>query len=83
MKILITGICAFAGESLPGVELFGTGDLSRAGNELNRAALQMRGAPIIHGEMRIATDVGEPAASCRPQPKKQQPQGRRSDYHKP
>ncbi len=65
MKILITGICGFAGsqiarrltEQLEGLTLFGLDNLSRPGSELNRRALTEQGVKIFHADLRIASDL--------------------------
>ncbi len=71
MKILITGICGFAGSTLarhlrevkPGLEIFGVDNFIRAGSERNRRALQAAGIPVLHADVRVSEDVaGLPAA---------------------
>lgn len=65
MKILITGVCGFVGrvlaqgllDSSPQPQVFGVDNLSRAGSELNRAALKKLGVQLVHGDIRSATDV--------------------------
>ena len=65
MKILITGICGFVGNSvahallddLPALELIGLDNLSRAGSHLNKAPLQRRGVKLIHADIRAASDL--------------------------
>ena len=68
MKLLITGICGFVGSTLAAAlqDSFGPGDslnivgvdnFSRPGSELNRAALRKRGIQVLHGDLRLATDV--------------------------
>ena len=65
MKILITGICGFVGNSLAhalldelsGLELTGLDNLSRAGSHLNKAPLQRRGVRLIHADVRAASDL--------------------------
>ena len=65
MRLLITGICGFAGfriarallESCSGLELLGIDNLARPGSELNRGPLQRAGAKLIHGDIRLASDV--------------------------
>ncbi|HEY1242474.1 MAG TPA: NAD-dependent epimerase/dehydratase family protein [Bryobacteraceae bacterium] len=64
MRLLITGICGFAGasiaeallERLPGLEIAGIDNLSRAGSEGNRARLQKLGIRYVHGDIRAASD---------------------------
>jgi CDP-paratose 2-epimerase len=65
MKILITGICGFAGstiarrllETASGLEITGVDNLMRPGCELNRTALRELGVKVHHGDLRIADDV--------------------------
>jgi CDP-paratose 2-epimerase len=65
MRILITGICGFAGSTLalrlrelkPGLEIFGVDNFIRAGSELNRRKLQAAGIKVSHGDLRVADDV--------------------------
>jgi CDP-paratose 2-epimerase len=65
MKLLITGICGFAGSTLalawrvadPAVEILGVDSLVRAGSELNRARLRSAGVQVVHGDVRSASDV--------------------------
>jgi CDP-paratose 2-epimerase len=62
-KLLITGICGFAGqtlaralrEHLPGLEIVGLDNLSRPGSELNRH--HSRDFKFIHGDLRNASDI--------------------------
>lgn len=62
-KLLITGACGFAGqtlasalrEHLAGLELIGLDNLSRAGSELNRRSAQH--FKFIHGDVRNASDI--------------------------
>ena len=64
MKLLITGICGFAGstlarawlEAVPGLVVYGMDNFSRPGSEQNRAALQKLGVMLIHGDIRMASD---------------------------
>jgi CDP-paratose 2-epimerase len=64
MKVLITGICGFAGSTLarqikaakPGAEVFGVDNLVRSGSEANRY-LARDGIRVIHGDIRCASDV--------------------------
>lgn len=64
MKLLITGICGFAGSTLakawleaePGLVVYGMDNLSRSGSEHNRIALQKLGVTLIHGDIRMASD---------------------------
>src|SRR5580698_9187625 len=65
VKILISGICGFAGstialrlkESFPGAEVFGFDNFIRPGSALNRPVLERRGIRVRHGDVRNAPDV--------------------------
>lgn len=65
MKILISGICGFAGshlarsllESHEGIEIVGLDNLARQGSETNRLALRRLGVNLVHGDLRMASDV--------------------------
>ncbi|NJK38239.1 MAG: NAD-dependent epimerase/dehydratase family protein [Oscillatoriales cyanobacterium RM2_1_1] len=65
MRILITGICGFVGSSLAkalkerfqNCEIFGIDNFSRSGSWLNKAPLQQQGIRVIHGDIRIVSDV--------------------------
>jgi len=65
MKILITGICGFAGStiakswllSVPGIIIYGIDNLARPGSELNRHQLQKLGVKLFHGDIRVQSDV--------------------------
>jgi CDP-paratose 2-epimerase len=65
MKVLITGICGFAGSSLAcafrerlaSVEIFGIDNLSRPGTEINRTSFRRLGIRMFHGDLRVASDV--------------------------
>lgn len=65
MKLLITGICGFVGqtlarallEHLPGLEITGLDNLIRPGSELNRRRLAALGVKFIHADLRNATDI--------------------------
>jgi CDP-paratose 2-epimerase len=65
MKILITGICGFAGshlatalaERVENAGIVGIDNLSRPGSESNRAALVSAGVQFIHGDLRMRSDV--------------------------
>jgi CDP-paratose 2-epimerase len=67
MKILLTGICGFVGselaEALVGrmadLEIVGIDNLSRRGSELNLARLKRLGCRVVHGDIRLAEDLGE------------------------
>src|SRR6266699_2639710 len=65
MKVLITGICGFAGSTVARalrdldstIELFGIDNFSRPGSERNRAQLQSGGVRLYHGDVRHASDL--------------------------
>jgi CDP-paratose 2-epimerase len=65
MKLLITGLCGFAGSSLAfelqrridGVEIWGVDNLSRPGSELNRGTFRSRGIRCLHGDVRNPSDL--------------------------
>lgn len=65
MKILITGICGFVGnriatalqERTPDLEIAGIDNLMRPGSETNRPELARRGIRVIHGDVRMRSDV--------------------------
>lgn len=64
MKILITGICGFVGntlarallESSENLQITGVDNFIRPGSELNRRELLKQGVKIIHADVRSATD---------------------------
>jgi CDP-paratose 2-epimerase len=64
MKVLITGICGFAGSSLTrallsrltGVQVFGIDNFARPGSETNRLQLRDLGVKLFHGDVRCASD---------------------------
>src|SRR5437773_6885629 len=65
MKILITGICGFVGQTLcralqeqcDGLEIIGLDNLVRPGSERNRAGLAKCGIKFHHGDIRNASDL--------------------------
>jgi CDP-paratose 2-epimerase len=65
MKILISGICGFAGSSIAhgllehdsGLELIGFDNLSRAGSHLNIEPLRQRGVKLTHADVRSTSDL--------------------------
>ena len=65
MKVLISGICGFAGSCIaeglldfdPSFELLGFDNLSRAGSQLNVERLRRRGVKFIHADARSVTDL--------------------------
>jgi len=72
VKVLITGICGFAGSTLakhlrqvqPALEVFGVDNFIRAGSELNRRSLKEVGIQVIHADVRMSGDIsGLPAAN--------------------
>lgn len=71
MKVLITGICGFAGSSIARglqdldstIELSGIDNFSRPGSEVNRVALRKVGIPVHHADLRNASDVDALPAS--------------------
>jgi CDP-paratose 2-epimerase len=64
MRVLITGICGFAGSSLAenllerreGISITGIDNLMRPGSETNRNRLRKQGVEFIHGDIRQASD---------------------------
>jgi len=67
MKILITGICGFAGSTLARelrlhrevVEIAGIDNLSRRGSEENFDALRAEGMDVRHGDVRVSGDLSQ------------------------
>jgi CDP-paratose 2-epimerase len=65
MKLLITGICGFVGSSLAqtllerreGLSIYGIDNLMRPGSELNRARLRDLGVAVVHGDIRMPSDL--------------------------
>jgi CDP-paratose 2-epimerase len=65
MKILVSGICGFAGSSVThalldadsSLEIFGLDNLSRAGSHLNIEPLRKRGVKLIHADVRSPSDL--------------------------
>jgi len=65
MKVLITGICGFTGNTVARalqdldstIELFGIDNFIRPGSERNRAPLQSAGVRLYHGDIRHASDL--------------------------
>ncbi|WP_342646846.1 NAD-dependent epimerase/dehydratase family protein [Mucilaginibacter sp. CSA2-8R] len=65
MKILITGICGFAGSTLAkalleaneGYEVFGIDNFIRSGTWLNKPVLEALGVKIFYGDIRQASDL--------------------------
>lgn len=64
MRILITGICGFVGNTLAralqeareGLEIFGFDNFIRPGSEINRRVLADLGIGVFHADARIAED---------------------------
>ena len=65
MRVLVSGVCGFAGshlarflfESHQGIEIVGLDNLARQGSETNRLALKRLGVQLVHGDLRMASDV--------------------------
>jgi len=65
MRLLITGICGFAGSTLAlrlrelksDLEIFGVDNFIRPGSELNRRKLQRAGMKVLHADLRVVDDV--------------------------
>lgn len=65
MRLLITGVCGFAGSTLAesllerraGLEIAGIDNLQRPGSEMNRGRLAHLGIRVVHGDIRAASDV--------------------------
>ncbi len=65
MRILLTGIAGFVGQTLlqtwrragAPVEVIGLDNFSRAGSEAARAELRRQGVALHHGDLRLASDV--------------------------
>lgn len=67
MKVLITGICGFVGSALARylreqrdastLEITGLDNFSRPGSETNRQALGAIGISVLHGDVRLGTDL--------------------------
>src|ERR1700722_18877960 len=71
MRILITGICGFAGstltrallESAENLQIFGMDNFIRAGSELNRPELEKLGVKVFRADIRNSADFEKlPAA---------------------
>jgi len=64
MRILITGVCGFAGSAVAeallerreGISIAGIDNLHRPGSEINRVRLRQRGVKFIQGDIRLASD---------------------------
>ena len=65
MKILITGICGFAGSSIAkelleshsNLQIFGLDNFSRKGSELNISELTGLGINLVRGDIRTQSDI--------------------------
>ena len=67
MHLLLTGVCGFVGSTLaealldhtePGaLQITGIDNFSRSGSWLNRDRLVARGIKVLHGDLRIASDL--------------------------
>ncbi len=65
MKVLISGICGFAGshlarflmESHENISIVGIDNLARSGSETNRGSLRKAGVQLFHGDIRLASDL--------------------------
>lgn len=65
MRILLTGICGFVGSSLAeslrsahnGLDIIGIDNFSRPGSEINRSRLIQTGVRVMHGDVRLASDL--------------------------
>ncbi len=65
MKLFITGICGFVGsklaaklrELIPDLEVSGIDNLLRPGSETNRGELARLGIRLIHGDLRMPSDL--------------------------
>jgi CDP-paratose 2-epimerase len=65
MRVLITGICGFVGGVLarglrqgwPDWEIVGLDNLVRPGSEMNRPTMRRHGIRVLHGDIRIPSDL--------------------------
>jgi CDP-paratose 2-epimerase len=65
MRVLVSGACGFAGsylvrnllESHEGIEIVGLDNLARQGSETNRLKLKQIGVHLVHGDLRMASDL--------------------------
>jgi hypothetical protein len=67
VRVLITGVCGFVGSALAryfrerrdaaSLEIIGIDNFSRSGSETNRHALARLGINVVHGDVRLSTDV--------------------------
>jgi CDP-paratose 2-epimerase len=64
VRILITGVCGFAGSAIAealmerreGLSISGIDNLHRPGSEINRVRLRKRGVKFVQGDIRLASD---------------------------
>jgi CDP-paratose 2-epimerase len=65
-KLLLTGACGFVGSILArqliqlsggSLEIWGIDNFSRSGSEINRLELQRLGVRLVHGDLRLASDL--------------------------
>jgi len=67
MRIAITGICGFVGaslarffkESIESADVCGLDNLLRPGSELNRGRLRSMGIEVLHGDVRMPSDLDQ------------------------
>ena len=67
MKILITGICGFAGTSIAktllqshsNLQIIGLDNFSRKGSEVNISELSKLGVDLIRGDIRSQSDIDD------------------------
>jgi CDP-paratose 2-epimerase len=73
MRLLITGVCGFAGSAIAqslldrmeDLTIAGIDNLMRPGSELNRMKLTQIGVKFIHGDIRLGSDLDAiPPADC-------------------
>jgi CDP-paratose 2-epimerase len=65
MKVMISGVCGFAGSHLArfllgsheNVSIIGIDNLARFGSETNRLSLKQAGVQLFHGDVRVASDL--------------------------
>jgi len=67
VRLLISGICGFVGRTIAeglldcnpdlNIEVIGIDNLSRSGSSLNRDLLLNRGIKVIHGDIRLYSDI--------------------------
>jgi CDP-paratose 2-epimerase len=65
MRIFISGICGFVGcsltrcllERMEGLDVLGMDNLLRPGSERNRLSLKKAGVKVLHGDVRMQSDI--------------------------